>query len=67
MAIPKKFYNVDEPGHPVKAYTVGKLIEALQELPKSLRIRQGFANGCRVVVYNVGSGDHHLAIEDNED
>ncbi len=35
-----------------KCKSVGKLIEELSRLPKTLPIRQGFGDGVKLVVYN---------------
>lgn len=46
-----------------KCRTVGKLIEELQKLPKTLPIRQGFGDGVSIEVYNI-STDAHLEFEE---
>lgn len=54
MKIPTKFCNCNDKKFPVKVKTVGALIKALEELPKTLPIRQGFGKGCILSVANVG-------------
>ena len=46
-----------------KCKNVGKLIEELQKLPKSLPIRQGFGEGISIEVYNI-STDAFLEFEE---
>lgn len=63
MSIPEKFYKGDD--QPC-AYTVGELIEILQELPPDLCVDMGFDTAAVVVVYNHGKPHMHVAIEESD-
>lgn len=64
-SIPKEFFNLKHAD--VICGTVGEVIEQLQRLPTELRIEQGFADGVRLVVTNVSTGDPYLCFEEAED
>ena len=55
MAIPEKFYKVDDPRYPVIVFTVGDLKEALKELPDDLPVNQEYSDdgGAIVTVFNM--------------
>jgi len=65
MEIDCKFYHADFE-HP-KAYTVGELKEILAELPDDLRIKQGFEDGVKLIIYNHGFNPHLELEEIDED
>ncbi len=66
--VPEEFYRGDD--HPY-AETVEELIYLLQKLPGDLPIKQGFNNGCTLIVFNVSEEDAHLEVmeveEDDDD
>jgi len=62
MKISRKFYHTDEEA-PV-AETVGDLIKILGELPRSLKIKQGFGEGVECSVLNYGDNDCFLEFEE---
>ena len=69
MNIPRKFYNVNEPGYPVVVTNVGELKEVLAELPDNLSVQLGFSNnGVEVIVYNMSPkfGPPHLELRERE-
>lgn len=60
--IPEKFYRGDRP-HPI-AYSVGELKQILNELPDNLPIECSLDYGVKLTVYNHGTEDMHLQLED---
>ena len=63
--IPKKFWYDSEPTP--AAYTVGELIEILQELPPELALSAGFGDGAMVVLYNINRDGMHVEVTEIED
>lgn len=69
MATRKKKY-LQGPGYKEKTFrTVGKLVEYLQTLPKSLPIKQGFNDGTVPIVFNehVSWSSRFLEFKDSDE